>query len=219
MRTTPPPGAVLWDMDGTLVDTEPYWIDTEHDLARAHGATWSQEQAIRLVGQDLISSGHYIREQMGLALSAEQVVDYLLDGVVARVQDEVPWRPGAVELLGELAAADVPCALVTMSWARFVEPILGHLPTAAFGVVVTGDQVSRGKPHPEPYLRAADQLGLAPQRCLAIEDSGPGAASAEAAGCTVLVVPHHVPVLPGPRRVFRDTLAGIGVGDLPALLG
>lgn len=202
-------------MDGTLVDTEPYWIETEHELAATYGGTWSHEHALNLVGNDLLSSGRYIREHMGLPLSPEEIVDRLLDGVVARVQESVPWRPGAVELLTSLQTAGVPCALVTMSYARFVEPILAHLPDRVFSAVVTGDQVTHGKPHPEPYLRAASLLGVEPGRCLAIEDSATGATSARAAGCTVLVVPLHVPVPTGTARIFAPTLTGMGVHDLP----
>ena len=98
------PAAVLWDMDGTLVDTEPYWIATEFALAERHGATWSTEHALNLVGNDLLTSGRYIREHMGLELSPEEIVEELLDGVVARVREAVPWRPGARELLETLAA-------------------------------------------------------------------------------------------------------------------
>ena len=106
---------------------------------------------------------------------------------------------------------------MTMSYQRFVAPILAQLPPETFRVVVTGDQVVRGKPHPEPYLTAAAALGVPPQECLAIEDSNTGAKSAEAAGCLVLVVENHVPVLAGPRRVFRDSLAGLTAEDLAAL--
>lgn len=90
-------------------------------------------------------------------------------------------------------------------------PILAKLPASTFAVVVTGDAVSRGKPHPEPYLRAAARLGVDPTDCLAIEDSGPGASSGVAAGCAVLVVPHHVDVPPGARRMFVDSLVGLDI--------
>ena len=213
------PVAVLWDMDGTLVDTEPYWIETEYQLAAQHDAPWDHDDAMALVGNDLLDSGVYIRDRMGLDLSPEQIVDLLLDDVVAKVRLDVPWRPGARELLAALRLAGVPTALVTMSWRRFVEPVLAQLPADSFDVVVTGDEVARGKPHPDPYLRAAELLGVRPQDCLAIEDSTPGAASAEAAGCRVLVVPHHVPVPAGARRVFRDSLAGIEPGHLADLVG
>ena len=212
------PVAVLWDMDGTLVDTEPYWIETEFELAERYGGTWSTDHALNLVGKALLDSGAYIRRHMGIDRTPEQIVEELLDGVVARVRREVPWRPGARELLAELRAAEVPCALVTMSWVRFVEPILAHLPDDSFGSIVTGDRVEHGKPHPEPYLRAAEELGVDPAACLAIEDSDTGATSAVAAGSVVLCVPHHVPVPPGERRVFRESLVGLDVAHLGPLV-
>jgi HAD superfamily hydrolase (TIGR01509 family) len=202
-------------MDGTLVDTEPYWIDAEYDLAHAHGGTWSTEHALNLVGNDLVSSGRYIREHMGIDLEPADIVEQLLDRVVRRIEEAVPWRPGAVELLVDLRANDVPLALVTMSYLRFVEPVLHALPTDTFTEVITGDAVSQGKPDPEPYLKAALGLGVHAASCLAIEDSNTGARSAVAAGCTVLVVPHHVPVLEGERRIFRSTLVGLDTASLP----
>jgi len=205
-------------MDGTLVDTEPYWIEVEFALVAEHDGTWSMEHALNLVGNDLLVSGEYIREHGGVDLPAEEIVELLLDGVVARVQEDVPWRPGAVELLARLRAAGTPCGLVTMSYERFVAPVLAALPADTFATVVTGDKVAVGKPHPEPYLRAAAELGVRPEDCLAIEDSNTGAKSAEAAGCTVLVVPNHVPVLEGERRVFVDTLAGLNAAELHALI-
>jgi HAD superfamily hydrolase (TIGR01509 family) len=156
---------------------------------------------------------------MGIDRTPQQIVDELLDGVVARVEVEVPWRPGARELLADLHAHGVPCALVTMSWQRFVAPILAELPADTFASVVTGDRVELGKPHPEPYLTAASELGVAPDDCVAIEDSNTGAKSAVAAGCTVVCVPHHVPILEGERRVFTDSLSGLDATGLSTLVG
>jgi len=211
------PAAVLWDMDGTLVDTEPYWIEAEYALIEKHGGTWSDEHAMNLVGSDLIDSGRYLREHSGIGLEPAEIVEELLDRVVIRMGEQIPWRDGAVELLSSLREAGTPCALVTMSYRRFVTPMLDALPPDTFRAVVTGDAVSRGKPHPEPYLTAARRLRTAPEDCLAIEDSNTGARSAEAAGATVLVVPNHVPVLAGERRRFRDSLSGLVAGDLLAL--
>ena len=213
------PAAVLCDMDGTLVDTEPYWMAAEYALAERHGGAWSTEHALNLIGNDLVASGRYIREHMGIAVEPAVIVEELLDEVVARVREAVPWRPGAVELLAELNTAGVPCALVTMSYRRFVEPVLEALPRDTFAAVVTGDAVSRGKPHPEPYLKAARDLDVDPARCVAIEDSNTGARSAENAGCAVLCVPNHVPILPGERRTFLETLVGITPAGLGALTG
>ena len=206
-------------MDGTLVDTEPYWVEAEYALAARHGGTWSNVHALNLVGNDLLDSGRYIREHMGIDVEPAAIVEELLDDVVRRVEEAVPWRPGARELLDDLARSGIPCALVTMSYRRFVEPILAGLPVGTFVAVVTGDEVSRGKPHPEPYLTAARLVGVEPEDCLAIEDSEPGTTSAVAAGCTTLVVPHHVPVDQGERRVFRESLVGVRVGSLESALG
>lgn len=211
------PAAVLWDMDGTLVDTEPYWIASEFDLAGRHGGTWSTHHALAIVGKDLMDAARYIREHASIDIAPEQIVDELLDGVIARVRENIPWRPGARELLTLLREAGMPCALVTMSYRRFVDPILEQLEPGMFRAIVTGDILERGKPHPEPYLTAAAALGVAAEACLAIEDSPPGVTSATAAGCTVLVVPNHVAVDAGPGRVFRETLSGMTVDDLSAL--
>ena len=201
--------AVLWDMDGTLVDTEPAWIEAEYAVAARYGGTWSQEHALRLVGNDLLVSGRYLRDHLGIDVPPEDLVDELHDDVVASVRQEVPWRPGARELLASLREAGVPCALVTMSYTRLVEPIVAGLPEGTFAATVTGDTVDRGKPHPEPYLTAARMLDVLASECLAVEDSPTGVASAEAAGCTVLCVPLHVTVTPGPRTVLVDDLAGL----------
>jgi len=217
VTAAPLPNAVLWDMDGTLVDTEPYWMECEFALADKHGGTWTREHALAVVGGDLIDSATYMHKHMGIDRSPRQIVEELLDGVVERVEQLVPWRPGARELLLALRAEQVPCALVTMSWRRFVVPVVRALPEGSFDALVCGDEVSHGKPHPEPYLRAAELVGFAPQETLAIEDSPTGAASAESAGCQVLVVPSHVAVPPSERWVIRETLAGLQPHDLAAL--
>ncbi|MGH3356149.1 MAG: HAD family hydrolase [Nocardioidaceae bacterium] len=210
--------AVLWDMDGTLVDTEPVWIAAEHALAAEHGATWSREHALRLVGQDLLTSGSYIRDHMALDLSPEEVVEVLLDRVVDEVRGQVAWLPGARELLDEQRAAGVPAALVTMSYRRLADAVVEALPAGAFDAVVVGDEVTNGKPDPEPYLRAAHLLGVDPSTCVAIEDSGAGAHSAQAAGCHVLAVPNHVDVPKVPNRTLRRSLDGVRLADLEAML-
>jgi HAD superfamily hydrolase (TIGR01509 family) len=186
-------------MDGTLVDTEPFWFEAEGALVRAHGGTWTRENAERLVGSNLATTGRVLREA-GVRLNDEEIVERLLDEVVARTVRQVPWREGARELLHRLRDADVPCALVTSSYSRLAGPVVDALPAGTFAAVVTGDEVSNGKPHPEPYLTAARLLDVAPQDCVAIEDSDNGARSAQAAGTRVLVVENHVTVPRGPGR-------------------
>jgi HAD superfamily hydrolase (TIGR01509 family) len=216
------PAAVLWDMDGTLIDTEPYWVEAEHRLVEQHGGTWSDEHALALVGNDLLDSARYIREHGPVPMAPEQIVDVLLGDVVADLAGDLPWRPGARELLADLGAAGVPCALVTMSYTTLAETFLANVPPDTFEVVVTGDRVARGKPHADPYLQAVRMLQVDGGRCVAIEDSPTGAASATAAGVPTLVVPHVVPVPDGPGRSFAaslldvdvDTLARVAAGEV-----
>jgi HAD superfamily hydrolase (TIGR01509 family) len=198
--------AVLWDLDGTIVDTEPLWMAAEHELAAMYGGTWTDEDALLLVGNSLIASGEYIKDKLGLAMSAEEVVDHLVGRLSTALRDHVEWRPGARELIQALDEAGVPQALVTMSYAAIADPIAAALP---FRAVVTGDAVSRPKPFPDPYLLAAEKLGVDPSKCLAIEDSVTGAASANAAGCDVLAIPHFVAVPDADRRILLPTLAGL----------
>jgi HAD superfamily hydrolase (TIGR01509 family) len=212
------PTAVLWDMDGTLVDTEPYWMDCEHALAARYGGTWSEAHSLQVVGGALIDSATYMSEHMGIDRTPEQIVDELLDGVVARIEQVVPWRPGARELVAARAEAGVPRALVTMSYRRFVDPVLQAMPPHSFDAVVTGDEVSRGKPHPEPYLRGASLLGVDPADAVAIEDSFTGVASALAAGITTIGVPHAVDVSRVPGVIHWPTLAGRTPADLAAAI-
>ena len=211
------PAAVLWDMDGTLVDTEPYWFDIEFELVAEFGGTWSEADAHSLVGFDLLDSARALRTRGGVRLEPVEVVERLLDGVIRRVADQLPWRPGAPELLAECVAADVPCVLVTMSWRRLADAVIAAAPPGSFVTSVTGDEVSNGKPDPEPYLAAAAAVGVDPAACVAIEDSPTGVAAALAAGCATLGVPHVVPVAAAPGLTLVDSLVGIGLADLRGL--
>jgi HAD superfamily hydrolase (TIGR01509 family) len=221
-RVTDRLAAVLWDMDGTLVDTEPFWFEGEYALAAQFDAEWTHEDALKLVGNDMIVTGAYLRDRLGLEdrYTAHEMVDLLHDKVVASIAaaPEVPWRPGALDLLESLNEAGIPCALVTMSWDVMALPIVARLPKGRFDAVITGDNVTKGKPHPEPYLAGAAALGASPKRCIAIEDSNTGATSAEYAGCTVITVENHVPLASGPRRIAQPTLVGLTPERLGQLL-
>ena len=208
------PAAVLWDMDGTLVDTEPYWIDAEFALVAEHGGSWSMEQAHSLVGSDLRASAARLRAEAGVDLEVDDLIGRLVERVRGAVAAHLPWRPGAQELLAAVRAAGVPCALVTMSWADLAGDLVASLPEGTFGAVVTGDAVSRPKPHPDPYLEAARRLGVDPGDCVAVEDSRTGVASALAAGVPTLGVPHVVELDAAPGLVRVASLAGLDVAFL-----
>ncbi|GAA4730237.1 HAD family phosphatase [Pedococcus ginsenosidimutans] len=205
---------MLWDMDGTLVDTEPYWINAEHAIVEEAGGTWSDEYAHQLVGNDLMVSAQFIRDNSPVELDPVEIIEELLRRVVAQVAEHVPWRPGALDLLTALRDAGVPSALVTMSWRSLADAVLAALPDDTFSAVITGDEVEHGKPHPEPYLAAARALGVEVGDCVAIEDSPTGVRSAVAAGVPTIAVPHVVPVPVTVGAVQLPSLRGITPADL-----
>ena len=211
------PAAVFWDMDGTLVDTEPYWITAEHAIVEEAGGVWTDEYAHQLVGNDLLVSAEFIRDNSPVSLEPVEIIEELLKRVIAQVSEHVPWRPGAVELLTALQEAGVPNALVTMSWRSLADSVVSALPEGTFMAVITGDEVEHGKPHPEPYLAAARALGVEVGDCVAIEDSPTGVRSAVAAGVPTLAVPHVVPVPSIVGAVQVPSLRGLTPRDLRRL--
>lgn len=212
------PAAVLWDMDGTLVDTEPYWMAAEGPLVESFGGTWSHEQALQMVGLGLEDAARKLQD-VGVRLSVPDLIDTLIDSVLASVAAEgVPFRPGARELLFALREAGVKTALVTMSYRRMATSIIDLIGFDAFDVVVTGDEVTRPKPHPDPYLQAAEALGVDIRDTVSIEDSAPGVRSAVAAGGAVLAVPHMVSLVGlGATRIL-PSLEDVTPESLGALL-
>jgi HAD superfamily hydrolase (TIGR01509 family) len=188
----------------------------EFALVSEHGGRWTEADAHSLVGNDLLVSAAALRDRGGVRLELEEIVAFLLDGVVERIRAAVPWRPGARELLARLREQEVPCALVTMSYRTLADAVVAALPPASFDTLVTGDQLTRGKPFPDAYEEAARRLGRTPGECLAIEDSLTGVTSAEAAGVPTLAVEHLVAIPAAPGRRVISSLAGVRVEDLRA---
>ena len=211
------PRAVLWDLDGTLIDSEPYWMKSEIELAARHGADWTEEDGKSLVGMALKDSTRVMGERFGVELDSDAVINELTDSVTAQLRREIPWRPGAQELLRELRRRGVKTALVTMSLRRMALQVVEAIPFDAFDIVVAGDDVIHGKPHAEPYLKAANLLGVDPKDCVAFEDSISGILSAEAAGTVAVGIPNVVRIPSNPDRILWDTLEGKRLKDLKNL--
>ena len=214
--------AVLWDMDGTLVDTEPYWIAAEIELVTAHGGSWGLDESMEMVGNALETTA-VILQEAGVKLSVREIIDSLSNAVIAGLRRELPWRPGAREMLQELHSRGVRCALVTMSERPMAHEIVNALEHDYFEFLVTGEEVRHGKPHPEPYLKAVAQLResdptLTVANCAAFEDSIPGVASAIASGVATIAIPHVVPLPEDSRHTTWDTLAGKTYDDVCAAL-
>jgi HAD superfamily hydrolase (TIGR01509 family) len=179
------------------------------------GGVWTLEDGLQLVGSGLERSA-LILQSRGVTLNVEQIISTLTDRVREQIAESVPWRPGARELLQELRDAGIPTALVTMSRRQMALEVAGSLGFAGFDVVVAGDDVLNAKPHPEPYLTAAAELGVDISACVALEDSEPGVASAVAAGARVFAVPLHIPIPPSPAYELREMHA-LRLSDLTAV--
>jgi HAD superfamily hydrolase (TIGR01509 family) len=208
--------AVLFDMDGTLVDSEKVWSVALNELAAHHGGTLSAQARASMVGTSMAESMAILHTDLGRPdLDVAGSVAWLEDRMKVLLAEGVLWRPGARELLDELRAAGVPMALVTATRRHLVDVALITIGAHYFQAVVAGDEVDQTKPHPEPYLTAARLVGAAdPGRCVAIEDSPTGVASARAAGCVVLAVPCELELSDAGGVTVVETLAGI---DLPYL--
>lgn len=211
------PAAVLVDMDGTIVDTEPYWVAAETELIEEWGGVWSDADGRELIGSGLERSA-LIFQSRGVGLGITEIVDWLTDRVLLRIEDRVPWRPGARELLADVKAAGVPTALVTMSVHRMAHRVADAMPAGTFDVVVPGDGIP-AKPLPDAYLRAADLLGVDPHDAVAIEDSEPGVAAAVAAGASTIAVPLHIPLPESPAYTLWPGLEDRGLADLADVHG
>ena len=211
------PAAVLWDMDGTLVDSEKVWTVSLAETARWLGGELSAEARADMVGSNMARSLAILFDDLGLARDPLRMADaeqWLTVRTGELFAAGLEWRPGALEALGTVRAAGWPTALVTNTGRALTEMALESIGREHFTVTVCGDEVPRGKPDPDPYLRAADLLGVPAAECLAVEDSPTGANAAERAGAAVLVVPCEVPVPHSPRRVHRRSLVGLTAEDV-----
>lgn len=216
-----PPAAVLFDLDGTLIDSEELWWDAECRTVGSWNGSWTREDQAHCLGGPLERVTGYMAARTGSPLTPGDIGERLLDEMerLLRVGD-LGWRPGALELLVECRATGVPTALVSASHRRLLDAVadaVEHhpgMPHPAFDVTVAGDEVEHGKPHPEPYLEAARQLGVSITECIVIEDSPTGVASGQASGALVIAVPHVVAIEPGPRRWVVPSLEGVHLDDV-----
>lgn len=212
--------AVLFDMDGTLVDSEKVWSVGLTELAAHHGGELSDAARRAMVGTNMTDSMRILHGDLGLpaGVSTDDSVRWLEARVKELFRDGMTWRPGAAELLAALRAEGVPLALVTATHRHLVDVALLTIGADNFDAVVAGDEVDLTKPHPMPYLTAARLVGADPRDCVAVEDSPNGLASARAAGCAVLAVPCEVPLDPT-GVMLVDSLLDVDVPFLRKLVG
>jgi HAD superfamily hydrolase (TIGR01509 family) len=208
---------VLFDMDGTVLDSEKIWDVALEDLAQWLGGEISQAARHRMVGASLARAVAILHEDLRIDADPESSSAFLLLRAEELFRTRLEWKPGARELLEAVRDAGIPAALVTSTHRRMVEIALDTIGRDFFVAIVCGDEVAHTKPHADPYVRAASLLGTVPQACVAIEDSPAGVASAESAGCAVLAIP-SVPIPAAPSRTVRASLVGVTVSELAALV-
>ncbi len=208
------PAAVLWDMDGTIVDTEPLWYIAEDQLGQEHNTVISDEDRHKMTGMGLWDAAAIIQAS-GVQLSSDEIVADLTSRVSALLDGgNMPWRPGAMELLEELHAESIPVALVTMSTRSLTDQILKHLPVSPFTITVCGDEVEAAKPAPDPYLRAAELLAVDIAECVAFEDSLTGLRSAWSSGAVSIGIPHLMDLTGTSYHELWPTLHGKSIEDV-----
>ncbi len=208
--------AVFFDMDGLTVHTESTWLEAEIAVTRSYGGVWTPEDQIANVGGPLLRVASHILAVSGREdVTAEQVARELNAEVERLLRaGAVSWMPGAQDLLAELAAAGVPRALVSASHRRLVDAVLEAIGEDNFMTTIAGDEVRQTKPHPDPYLLAAQRLAASPDRCVVLEDSPTGVTAGEAAGCVVVAVPSVAPIEPRPGRTIVRSLVDVDLATL-----
>lgn len=215
--TAPLPAAVLWDLDGTLVDSEPVWDVSLAETVRRLGGELSDRGRTAVLGTELDRAVLILLDEAGAEPTPELIAQtriHLISRTAELFADGVVWQPGAREALDLVEGAGIPMALVTNNQRVLTELALDVVGRGRFAATVCGDEVDRGKPAPDVYQRAAELLGVPIADCLAVEDSPTGTLAAERAGAGVLVVPDAVPVPPGPRHTHRAGLVGLTLAEL-----
>jgi beta-phosphoglucomutase-like phosphatase (HAD superfamily) len=201
------PAAVIWDLDGTVIDSEDYWMTAEAEIVASFGGTWTHQDGLDMIGYGLPDTAR-IMQGRGVDLPIDVITKALTDRVLEQMDGRMPWRPGAPELIHGLFDAGIPLAIATMAQFAMAERVAHAITGVTFSAIVAGDQVTHSKPHPEPYLVAAERLGVDPTQCVAIEDSPVGVTSAASAGMFTIGVPLLLSLDEAPTSLTWPTLAG-----------
>ena len=213
------PAGLLVDLDGTLVDTECLWQVAQKRIVENMGGVWSSQLNEELIGGELVWNAQRMIEHSRAERDARQLGEELVNDMVELVQGgDADVRPGARQLLRLARKLEIPVAVVTSSYRRLAQASLGAFENNPFSVIVAGDEVSSAKPHPEPYLRAAELLGVPIGDCVAFEDSPAGIQSALSSGAVTVAVPNHAEILPMPGVTIIESLALVDPGWLRRLM-
>lgn len=202
--------AVIFDLDGVIVDSEPVWEEVRRRYVATHGGTWQPDSQRRLMGMSTGEWSHYLSAELGVSRTPEEVAADVIDEMSRRYAARTPLIPGAVQAVRELAGG-WRLGLASSSPTRLIEAALAAAGlTDVFEVTLSTEQTPRGKPAPDVYLAVAKRLGVDPARCVAVEDSSNGVRSAAAAGMRVVAIPHAgYPLDPDAQALAAVTLSSV----------
>jgi HAD superfamily hydrolase (TIGR01509 family) len=204
---------LLWDMDGTLVDSEPYWEQAESMIAKAHNADWTLADRLAVMGTSGLVTGQRL-QSVGVPLDPADISEILTDQVIAQMRQAVPWQPGALKLLNACRDAGLVSALVTMSHRRYAQIVADAAPTGCLNLIVAGNEVERGKPDPQCFNQAAAALAVPREGLVVLEDSPNGVAAGLASGLTTVAIPGLLPIAPQPYLNRVASLANLSLSLL-----
>jgi HAD superfamily hydrolase (TIGR01509 family) len=217
--------AVLFDMDGTLVETEEYWGEALFALARRLGGRLSADARRATVGSSMRTSMGIVYRDIGVSRTEAQLLadgKWVEDSTAVLLAEQITWRPGAADLLVAVREAGLATALVTTTPRRLADIVLAairsDLDGDPFDLTLCGDEVPARKPDPAPYRMAMEHLGVQPEECVVVEDSQAGILAGLAAGAAVRGVPTVQTVPPAPALTLRDGLVGVGPAELAGVL-
>jgi HAD superfamily hydrolase (TIGR01509 family) len=208
--------AILFDMDGTLIDSEPLWLKAEIEVMAEVGCHWDEQDQINCLGGPAERTERYMQERSNNIKPYGYFINRLLEVMKERITNELDLIPNALELLKECKKAGIKIALVTASSRDLMTIVLKRFPQGTFDVVVSGDDVEKSKPDPAPYLLAAKQLSVDITKCVVIEDSLTGVESGLASGAQVIGIPHLVQMKENPRLRIISSLGDIRLSDILA---
>ncbi len=201
--------AVLFDMDGTLVDTEPMWLASETELMARYGYKWTAIDQANCLGGPLDRVGEYMFDLAGKVESPEYFTQTLISLTRTHLRHGAAFMDGAQELISLCQSMNLPIALVSASPRVLVDAVLDNVEGRNFVVTISADDVANVKPDPEGYLAAAKALSVAIEECLILEDSATGVTAAHASGAMVVAIPHLVPITAGDRIRVVSSVADL----------
>jgi len=206
--------AILFDMDGTLIDSEPLWLEAEIEIMEELGCNWDQQDQINCLGGPIDKTENYMQDRSNNIKPFGYFTKKLDDVMEQKLSTKSNLIPNALEIINECKISEIKIALVTASSGRLMRAVLKRFPVGIFDTTVSYDDVKRSKPNPEPYLLAAKTLGVDITNCVVLEDSLTGVQSGLSAGAQVIGIPHLVKMPSNPNLRVVESLSEINMDRL-----